>query len=105
MKTIEKQTEHHWKPMEEYKIEYEGLMDWIEGNVNDRIEIIRHMQPNQYINICSKGSIKKFNSIIEYFRENGLDIGKGNCEYGYKMPLPKEKNSTDRELIIFRRAV
>ena len=33
---------------------------------------------------------------------NGLDIGKGDAEFGYKMPLPK-RDANSRYLQIFRR--
>lgn len=102
MKTIERQVEHCWKPMEEYKISGKDSFDWIEGSVNERIEIIRKMKPNQYISIVSRGNIRIFNRIIENIKDEGLDIGKGNCEYGYRMPLPIN-GDTNRKLIIFRR--
>ena len=100
MKKIEKQVEHCWKPMEEYQLKNKNLIDWIDGYAN--IEIMRKMQPNQYIVITGKGDIRKLNSIIENLREKGLDVGKGNCEYGYKMPLPTKKEEP-RKLIVFRR--
>ncbi len=39
---------------------------------------------------------------IELLRQEGLDIGKGNAEFGYRMPLP-EKGKGVRILRIFRR--
>ena len=39
---------------------------------------------------------------IEFLKDNGLDIGRGNCQFGYKMPLP-EKDKSQRYLQIFRR--
>ncbi len=39
---------------------------------------------------------------IELLRQHGLDIGKGNSEFGYRMPLPKGEVS-QRNLYIFRR--
>ena len=100
--TIEKTVQHCWKPMEEYQLKDENLIDWIEGYANDRIEIMKKMKPNQYMVISSQGDIKKFNTIIELLKEKGLDVGKGNCEYGYKMPLPQNGDEY-RQLIIFRR--
>jgi hypothetical protein len=43
-----------------------------------------------------------FDKYINDLKSLGLDIGKGECEYGYKMPLP-EKGESRRELIIFKR--
>jgi hypothetical protein len=42
------------------------------------------------------------NQYYNHLREYGLDIGKRNSQYGYKMPLP-EKGIKQREIIIFRR--
>jgi len=43
-----------------------------------------------------------FQNGIELLRGAGLDIGKGDAEYGYRMPIP-EKDANTRELIVFRR--
>jgi len=42
------------------------------------------------------------NECLDVLRKMGHDIGKGNVEYGYKMPLP-EKGESYRKLIVFRR--
>jgi hypothetical protein len=39
--TIEKTVQHCWKPMEEYQLKDENLIDWIEEYANDRIEIMK----------------------------------------------------------------
>lgn len=39
---------------------------------------------------------------IKLLQEEGLDIGKGDTEFGYKMPIPP-KEAYSRELQIFRR--
>ena len=39
---------------------------------------------------------------IRLLMAEGLDIGKGDAEFGYKMPVP-EKDAYSRELQIFRR--
>lgn len=39
---------------------------------------------------------------IDSLSEYGLDIGKGDLAFGYKMPTP-EKKAKYRDLIIFRR--
>jgi len=44
-------------------------------------------------------------AMMEYvglLRQEGLDIGKGNSQFGYRMPLP-EKDAGNRYLQIFRR--
>ncbi len=39
---------------------------------------------------------------IQALNRAGLNVGRGDAEYGFKMPLP-ENGQVDRELIIFRR--
>jgi len=39
---------------------------------------------------------------IESLRRGGLDIGKGDSQFGYKMPIP-EKHTSTRQLQIYRR--
>jgi len=103
MKTIENQVEHHWKPMEEYKLNEEEIMDFIDKSVDYRIKIIKKMKPNTYLVYDNSilSNIKRFDSEIESLKENGLDIGKGNSQYGYRMPIPKKGEG--KKLIIFRR--
>ncbi len=99
MKTVETITQHQWPLMEEYKLEKsdeEILLDIREGSL---IDIIKKLNFNQYIVLNSNGTVEKYNSIIENLRKKGLNIGKGNCEYGWKMPIINKK----RELRIFRR--
>ena len=38
---------------------------------------------------------------VHRLKEEGYDIGKGNAEYGYRIPLPARNHP--RELIIFKR--
>jgi hypothetical protein len=89
--------------MEEYKISQGDFIDWIEGNIEDRIIIIKKMKPNTYLVYDNSilSNIKRFDLEIESLKENGLDIGKGNCQYGYRMPIPKKGEG--KKLIIFRR--
>ncbi len=39
---------------------------------------------------------------VDRLKQEGLDIGKGDAQFGYRMPLP-EKNKSTRYLLIFRR--
>ena len=39
---------------------------------------------------------------IETLKQEGLDIGKGDAQFGYKMPIP-EKDRSIRYLQVFRR--
>lgn len=47
---------------------------------------------------------RELTEYIEWLRKAGYDIGKGEAEFGYRMPLPG-KNARKRTLVIFRRAV
>jgi len=40
---------------------------------------------------------------IDELRNAELDIGDGEAEFGYRMPLPEDRDSRERKLIIFRR--
>ncbi|MEX2017354.1 MAG: hypothetical protein WD876_02680 [Candidatus Pacearchaeota archaeon] len=105
MKTIETQTEntevrHHWKPMEEYKIDYRDVPNLRGDGEGSRIDAIKKIPPNKYIVLHSSGRVENYLEEIENLRKEGLDIGKGDCQYGWKMPTKKRK----RELRIFRRS-
>jgi len=62
---------------------------------------LKNMKPNQYTIFETSRTVNGLNKAIKRLKEKGLDIGKDNCEYGYKMPLPKEGEL--KTLIIFRR--
>jgi hypothetical protein len=91
--------QHQWKPMEEYISNEEDSVILVNGEYLEKINIIKKISPNQYIVLYKNGGVETYNSVIENLRKQGLDIGKGNCEYGWKMPLINKK----RELRIFRR--
>lgn len=100
LETTVKPIHHHWKPMEEYcPGDANDIAMEIEGVVSGR-EALEKMKPNQYRKF--DGSLKQLQRRIENLKEEGLDIGKGNCMYGYRLPLPK-RLTDKRELIIFRR--
>ena len=108
--TLEKQVEHHWKPMEEYKFEESIVADSLDEE--DKIALQR-MQHNQFYIIrgCVLGldetdDLRDTGGFVQYIKSliiNGFDIGNdADSQYGYKMPLPKN-GDTERRLIIFRR--
>jgi len=126
MKTIDDKTQkevrHCWEPMKEYQLNADEVNEIIfffkegvrENEINGIVAIIKKLPVNQYINITNplnkfllikKDEIKKYGSfeylnlIIENLKKEGLDIGKGNCKYGYKMPIIDKKT----QLRIFRR--
>lgn len=110
MSTLTTEVQHQWKPMEQYHPEGNELIMVIEGETSKK-EMLEKMRPNQYYTFT--GKFKKLNGIIGELQEQGLDLGKGDCTYGYRLPLPKERTFVDlstgeeveseRELIIFRR--
>jgi hypothetical protein len=103
MITVEQKARQGWERMKQYQPENMNeemyLID--AGFMEERIKILEKIKPNQYIVFETHRTLKGLNGIIEQLKEKGLNIGKGDSEYGYKMPLNKEgKNS---KLIIFRR--
>lgn len=71
-----------------------------------RIDLIKELRKGEYFMVQAMSArstnIDIFNNEVERYHEKGLDVGKGDAEFGYKMPLP-EKGDKDRELIFFRR--
>lgn len=99
--------ERVWHDLELYQIDdYLTEESWSDGFLDTKIEIFRKLRPGQYIPVdymdATCTNTIKFQNRIEYLRRAGLDIGKGDAEYGYQMPLPK-KGDEKRELRIFRR--
>lgn len=83
----------------------------MEGGTNGIIKILRKMSPNQYfivrtiwpeIEVDDLRNTNGFQRYLEKLREHGLDVGRGEAEYGFKMPLPKN-GELKRKLIVFRR--
>ena len=98
MDNVEKTVRHHWQPMEEYRPNVIEQFDLMEEEQN-KADIIRKLKSNQYIILAENGDVNKFNLIINQLKQEGLDIEKGNHEYGWKMPLIGKR----RELRIFKR--
>jgi hypothetical protein len=68
-------------------------------------ELLQKLKPGEfYKETIPKGinELKAMERYIKGLQGAGLDIGKGDAAFGYKMPLP-EKNKVGRDLIIFRR--
>ncbi len=94
-----------WEGLSEYEISSDDFLDSVDGEMEGNVNILRRMQVNQYFVVARMiGGTDTcyFQRIITELNEEGLDIGKGDAEYGYKMPLSKN-GKTGRELIIFRR--
>jgi hypothetical protein len=95
-----------WEGLKEYEIGEEDFLNWFECGFEGKIEVLKKLNINQYVvfdktNSTNK-SINNFNEILDNLKDYGFDIGKGDAEYGYKMPLP-EKKGEPRKLIIFKR--
>ena len=100
--------ERVWNDLELYIIENlkeKAMYD--DGNFLTRVDILKRLRQGQYIPVdemkAGGTNTTRFQNYIELLRREGLDIGKGDAEYGYKMPLP-ERSASYRELIIFRRS-
>ena len=64
-------------------------------NVNEYWEKSFHMGNNP-------NDTSRMVGYVEKLKKAGLDIGKGDSQFGYKMPLP-DKDTSMRYLHIFRR--
>jgi hypothetical protein len=107
--TLEVKTKKHcWEVLTEYIPEVDGIVSMVELGPEGFYKISEKMKPNQYyIPKTLPAEITNtyiFNKYIDALKSLGLNIGKGECEFGYKMPLPK-KGEDKRELIIFRRKI
>ena len=79
--------------------------DLLEGKVEDAIGILEKFKRGEFYRkgyLVDSRSVSKMDGYILALSEAGLDIGKGDSDFGYQMPLPKIKELT-RDLIIFRR--
>jgi hypothetical protein len=97
---------HCWEGLTEYKINQDDLLNSAELGIEGAFNIANNLRVNQYFTaetISSKiFATNYFDKYLNELRLLGLDIGKGDCPYGYKMPLP-ERGEERRKLIIFRR--
>lgn len=96
-----------WYELKEYKPDKSILYNKLTSNsLEDKLDIIQnHLPVNEYILLktIESENTSILQNYIEELRELGLDIGKGNCQYGYKMPHIKDKGLIKTELHIFKR--
>ena len=93
-----------FKPMVRHEFGIEDDFTLLEGTSEELVELYQNMSPNSFYTVgyyVTKGT-QRMQGYIDKLKQAGLDIGKGDATFGYKMPLP-EKNSNQREFIIFRR--
>jgi len=100
--------EYFWEPRKKYQLDEEDAKKVLEDNIEEKIKILKKMKPNEEYPIMTLPSketnTKPFFDYIESLKEIGLDIDKGNAEYGFNMPWA-QNGKKERELIIFRREV
>lgn len=106
-KRREKQeSERRWYDLKEYKPSLEDSLEFDEGDIRVKADILRKISPGEYLVIHTMNSritnTKPFQETINQLIEMGFEIGKGDAQYGFKMPIPYKKD-IHRKLIIFRR--
>ena len=96
-------------PLEKYIPTSEEISDSVlfgdEDDGETLAKLLNNLKPNQYYvaeTMSTSLDTRHFNKTIEKLKKRGLDIGRGESRYGFRMPLP-EKGKHYRELIIFRR--
>jgi hypothetical protein len=97
--------EHIWEELIEY-IDPPERFDPNEKILERDMRIIRSLKREEYFETrrlpAKEENIASFMGYIDLLKEFDLDIGRGESEYGFKMPLA-EKRKNYRPLIIFRR--
>ena len=97
---------HCWEGLSQYNLNQDDVVKSVELGIEGAYEIAKNLRVNQYFvaEIVSPKifGTNYFDKYINELKSFGLDIGKGDYEYGYKMPLP-EKGEESRKLIIFKR--
>ena len=78
----------------------------LEGTLDEVVECLKKFKVGEYWEkYFSPKNLKNTTPLLNYIKQlerEGLDIGKGEAQFGYKMPLPK-KDQNIRYLQIFRR--
>lgn len=89
--------------------QYEPSLDeqeiLINGSVKERVQLLdQNLGPQDFYrrSYRSDTGTGKMQAYVDELQRAGLDIGKGDAEFGYRMPLPA-KDQDMRDLIIFRR--
>ncbi len=100
--------EHFWECLKKYNMSFDEQEDIsiLENDPKDISKILKKLNSNEYLETitlpANEVNTKKFLQYIEMLKDYGLDIGKGDSEYGFKMPIHK-KGENIRKLIIFKR--
>ena len=97
--TAEPQIKNQWKPLEKYSLD-NGELEILLGDSKENVgEIMKKIPVNKYVIIDSGKKVEDYFSFIDSLKEKGLDVGRGDAEYGWRMPIVKKKI----QLKIFRR--
>ena len=101
-----------WEGFREHKPSnqdaYEEMLNLSEEGAVGIARVLRRLGANEFIRAyqlpAKHTDTSTFQRVLEGLRMEGVDVGKGSCEYGYRMPLP-ENGDLHRYLIVFRRMV
>ena|SRR3989338_4248922 len=90
--------------MRPYKPSPQDELEMMDGSARDVAGVISKMQVDEYWSksFLASEPVQKMERYVDALKNADLDIGHGDAEFGYKMPLPN-KESGWRQLIIFRR--
>ena len=77
-------------------------------NIGDVVERLSTLKPGEcwetyFFGTRNPNDTRPIIEYVEMLRQAGLDIGKGDSQFGYRMPIP-EKGATERYLQVFRRS-
>ena len=106
MERRKQENERVWYDLKEYKPSLEDSLALDEGDIRIKADILKKINPGEYLVIHTLESYitnsRPFQETINRLIEIGFDIGRGDAQYGFKMPIPK-RDDNYRKLIIFRR--
>lgn len=96
-----------WSESEEYDLtlKQEHELSANDYDAKSVAGILPNLSVGQYMVVTSaevKLGMQPLYDYINTLMVLGIDIGRGNLQYGFRMPLPK-KNNNQRVLIVFRR--
>ena len=85
----------------------DDVMEALDSTPGEAVELLERFEVNDYWEIPfnlpnDPRDTTKMMTYVQRLKQAGLDIGKGDSQFGYKMPLP-EKDKSTRYLQIFRR--
>jgi len=100
-----KKSKKHSGPLVARSLTDKEQLDLLEGDLGDHVRVYEALLPGEFhdrsfrLEPRAQGRIQGY---VQALQEGGLDLGKGNASFGYKMQLPE----TDTGFVyvrIFRR--